>query len=76
MFYVEVQDTGIGLTEEQSKKIFTPFNQVNTDSKLPSNGVGLSICRQICIELKGNINVNSQKGVGSVFTFSMQVQTS
>ena len=76
MFYVEVQDTGVGLTDEESKRIFTPFNQINTDSKLPSNGVGLSICRQICRELKGDINVNSQKGVGSVFTFSMQVQTS
>ena len=49
---VSVQDQGIGMTDEEIKNVFTPFNRsVNTVSQKLNplgNGVGLSICKSIC----------------------------
>ena len=47
---VEVEDEGIGLTPEEAKNIFMPFNQSKNRGTMMQygNGVGLSICKQIC----------------------------
>ena len=37
-----------------------------------SNGIGLSICKQLCENLEGEISCKTALGVGSVFTFSMR----
>ena len=52
-----------------------PFNKITNrpdKSKSPmGNGVGLSICKQICLKLEGDITVHSVPEVGSTFTFQM-----
>ena len=61
--------------EEQSN-VFEPFSKSsNIDSKSLNrhgNGVGLSICKRICTSLEGDIEVLSELGHGSKFTFSMK----
>ena len=72
-----VQDPGIGLTEQEQEKIFTPFALLNNERRKQqthcTTGIGLSICKQICLKLGGDLTVNSEIGHGSVFTFSMSV---
>ena len=64
-----VHDDGIGLTEEQCKKIFTPFVQAkdSTTKEYGGTGLGLSISRHFCELMGGSLEVSSQVGIGSVF---------
>jgi CheY-like chemotaxis protein len=71
---VSVQDTGIGITPEQQKILFQPFNQVeNTSSrKFGGTGLGLSICKAIIENLMGGkIWLDSKPGVGTNVSFSV-----
>jgi len=72
---VSVQDTGIGITTEQQKILFQPFNQVeNTSSrKFGGTGLGLSICKAIIENLMGGkIWLDSKPGVGTNVSFSVR----
>jgi signal transduction histidine kinase len=65
-----VRDNGSGLTPEEQKVLFTPFtrlDQVNTEG----HGLGLSVVRRIVEKLGGEVSVKSQKGAGSVFSFTL-----
>ena len=75
MLVLSVSDTGIGISEEDQKKIFEKFRQGSaaiTDSVMTreytGTGLGLSIVKEICKLLQGEITVESQLAVGSVFT--------
>jgi PAS domain S-box-containing protein len=70
-FYVK--DTGIGITPADVKVIFEPFRQVeNSNSRMyGGNGLGLSISKALVEKLGGTINVDSQFGEGSVFSFTI-----
>lgn len=77
-FYLEVQvdDTGIGLDEETQKRIFNPFTQedISTSRKFGGTGLGLSIVKQLTTMMEGEVNVSSEKGVGSTFTCSFKLK--
>ncbi|ODS36409.1 MAG: hypothetical protein A7316_02680 [Candidatus Altiarchaeales archaeon WOR_SM1_86-2] len=66
---VSVQDTGIGISEENREKIFDTFFQVS--SKYGGTGLGLSICKNIIEAHHGKIWVESKLGTGSKFTFTL-----
>ena len=66
-FYVE--DTGIGIEKEQLPHIFERFVKLN--SFVPGTGLGLSICQSIVEQLGGRIGVDSEKGKGSRFWFTI-----
>ena len=70
----EVKDTGIGINSGQLKQIFLPFEQIQ-DSKYKNEGtgLGLAISNQIVQMMGGQIEVQSQVGVGSVFSFEIQL---
>ena len=74
-----VKDKGIGMTKSEAAQVFNPFNrtrdQTSQRMNSHSNGIGLSICKQICENLNGNIMVSSVQKKGSTFAFSMQVYT-
>lgn len=72
---VEVQDTGIGIAEEDHYRVFEKFRQAGdtlTD-KPKGTGLGLPICREIIEHHGGIIWMTSEPGVGSTFYFSIPV---
>ena len=66
---IEVEDTGIGLGEDDLARIFQSFTQADasTTRKFGGTGLGLAICKSLTELMQGDISVTSRKGVGSVF---------
>ncbi|OYU43960.1 MAG: hybrid sensor histidine kinase/response regulator, partial [Burkholderiales bacterium PBB4] len=69
----EVRDTGIGLTEDQMAKLFTPFTQADASitRRFGGTGLGLSITRQLVELMGGRLGVSSEHGAGSRFWFTV-----
>lgn len=73
-----VTDTGIGMTEEQQKKIFKPFEQAYTEitRKYGGTGLGLSISKRLVSLMGGNIEVKSKLNSGTTFYFTLPFEVS
>jgi CheY-like chemotaxis protein len=72
-----VTDTGIGITEEQRRKLFQPFSQADSSTarSYGGTGLGLSICKAIIEKvLHGKIWLESEIGVGTSVFFSLPFQ--
>ncbi|MEW5802612.1 MAG: PAS domain-containing sensor histidine kinase [bacterium] len=69
-----VQDNGIGIEERYFKKIFEIFQTLNEVKDVNSTGVGLTIVKRIIEGHKGQVWVESAKGKGSTFYFSLPVK--
>ena len=67
---IEVEDTGIGMTSEQTEKIFDAFSQADssTTREYGGTGLGLAITKRLCEMMGGRIAVASTPDAGSVFT--------
>ncbi len=68
-----VSDTGIGMTEEQVNQLFREFSQADSSMtrKYGGTGLGLAISRRFCQMMYGDILVESQPSVGTVFTVQL-----
>lgn len=68
-----VSDTGIGLSPAQITTLFEPFTQVDpsTSRRQGGTGLGLSICQRLVQLMGGTIEVHSELGQGSTFTFEL-----
>jgi len=68
----EVEDTGVGMTPEQSEKIFLPFEQVgDTQRRADGTGLGLAISRQLVQLMGSELKVKSEFDKGSTFWFDL-----
>lgn len=68
----EVEDSGVGMTQEQLDKIFLPFEQVgDTKPRAAGTGLGLAISRQLIELMCSEIKVDSEFGKGSNFWFEI-----
>ncbi|MHC5028746.1 MAG: ATP-binding protein [Planctomycetota bacterium] len=63
-----VQDTGIGMTDEELAEVFDPFKQAEGGRTSGGTGLGLPISKRIVEALGGSVTVESTKGAGSTFT--------
>ena len=73
-----VKDTGIGMDQAFIPRIFEPFTQEDTgrSNKYGSTGLGMAITKSIVELMNGTISVESEKGVGSVFTVVVTLSNS
>jgi len=73
--YFEVEDTGIGILEENRKAIFEDFQQASTGygRKYEGTGLGLSLAKKYVELIGGFLKLKSTEGIGSVFTIYLPV---
>jgi CheY-like chemotaxis protein/anti-sigma regulatory factor (Ser/Thr protein kinase) len=73
---ISVEDTGIGITDEQKMRLFNSFEQAEVDTarKFGGTGLGLAIAKRIVELMDGEIWVDSEPGVGSKFTFTVTME--
>ncbi len=65
---IQVKDNGIGMDEEELKKIFTPY----FTTKSTGSGIGLAMVKQIITNHKGHIEVTSEKQIGTQFSIVLK----
>jgi len=71
-----VTDTGVGMTAEQSRRVFEAFTQadVTTTRRYGGTGLGLAIVSRFCELMGGTITVDSRPGEGSRFVVQLPVE--
>jgi two-component system sensor histidine kinase AtoS len=67
--YIEVSDTGVGLTREECERLFTPYYT----SKQHGTGLGLAIVQSVVSDHGGTISVQSQPGKGTTFLIELPI---
>ncbi|PIP89703.1 MAG: hypothetical protein COW01_04765 [Bdellovibrionales bacterium CG12_big_fil_rev_8_21_14_0_65_38_15] len=74
---IEFVDTGIGISNENLKRLFSPFTQADyqTSVEFGGTGLGLSISKALALALNGDLSATSQIGKGSTFTFELTAVT-
>jgi CheY-like chemotaxis protein len=70
---IEVEDTGVGLQQEQIELLFKPFAQADNSMtrKYGGTGLGLAICKRLSEMMGGGISVSSTLGQGSIFRVTL-----
>lgn len=72
---VEVQDTGRGISKEEQERLFEPYQQVEGErNRLSGLGLGLSLSKKLVELHGGRVWVQSEKGKGSTFGFSIPLE--
>jgi signal transduction histidine kinase/ligand-binding sensor domain-containing protein len=74
----KVKDTGMGIPGDKLDRLLRAFSQVDSSitHKYGGTGLGLIICEKLVRLMKGNINVTSEEGKGSIFAFSILTKPS
>jgi len=72
--FFEVEDSGIGISPEQTESIFKPFQQGEAGKNAGGTGLGLTISRRFVDIMGGYLTVKSETGKGSCFSFYIPVE--
>lgn len=72
---ISVSDTGIGMTEEQTSRVFKPFEQGDRAiyRQFGGSGLGLAIVKRLLVAMGSKIEVTSRPGAGSTFRFALSL---
>ena len=75
---IKVSDTGIGMTEEESAKLFEDFTRIknNKTRHIEGSGLGLSTVKKLATLYGGDVNVNSEPDVGTTVEVVLKSQNS
>ena len=65
--YFTVQDTGVGISEHDQKRVFEAFERANHADGTPGKGLGLTIVKDLVTEMGGWVKVESEVGQGTLF---------
>lgn len=73
---VQVEDTGIGISQDDQQRLFSPFSQINIHNRQPGgSGLGLKISRQLCEMMGGTLQLDSTPGKGTRITLALDIVT-
>lgn len=74
---VSVQDSGIGISEDEQRQLFEPFSQVarSGNASRGGTGLGLTICRKLAEMMGGTVRMESRTGDGTTVTVRLLLQT-
>lgn len=76
LLHFQVEDTGVGIAEEDLADLFEPFAQAGSGRNMGSGtGLGLAITQEFCNLMDGDITVKSELGVGTIFTIIIQLES-
>ncbi|MGP7734576.1 two-component sensor histidine kinase BarA [Oceanimonas smirnovii] len=72
---IHVQDTGIGISDNQRRQLFQAFNQADSSisRRYGGTGLGLVITQKLVHQMAGDIELYSEPGTGSVFSFTLEL---
>ena len=75
-FVLEVKDTGIGIPSQELGRVFEAFHQSpsSAERQIGGSGLGLTIARQLCMAMDGELSCDSQVGLGSVFRCTLPMK--
>ncbi|MGO1247252.1 MAG: two-component sensor histidine kinase BarA [Oceanisphaera sp.] len=73
--HIHVQDTGIGISDNQRRQLFQAFNQADSSisRRYGGTGLGLVITQKLVQQMSGSIKLHSELGSGSVFSFTLEL---
>jgi light-regulated signal transduction histidine kinase (bacteriophytochrome) len=69
-----VQDNGIGIDAQYKELVFGIFKRLHSRSEYPGTGMGLAICQRLVERNRGRLWVESEKGRGATFFFTIPVK--
>ncbi|RMR32304.1 Extracellular solute-binding protein/sensory box protein [Pseudomonas syringae pv. coriandricola] len=75
--HITVQDSGIGISVEDQKRLFEPFAQADNTGQMARTGAGLGlvICRSLCMMMGGNLSLDSEPGNGTRISMNLLLTT-